>query len=82
MMQGLNSLKSQELKLKSWTLNVEEDPKTGDAILTLPPELLETVGWKEGDCLHWIDNYDGSYTLVKEDLTTFINNGIINDEQN
>jgi len=81
-MRGSNSLKNQELKLKSWTLNVEEDPKTGDAILNLPQDLLDASGWKEGDCLHWIDNYDGSYTLVKEDLTTFINNGIINNEQN
>jgi hypothetical protein len=67
---------------KSWTLDIEEDPNTGDSILTFPPDLLKDAGWKEGDCLQWIDNYDGSYTLVKEDLTTFINNGIINNEQN
>jgi hypothetical protein len=53
-----------------------------EGILPLPNDLLQATGWKEGDCLQWIDNYDGSWTLVKEDLTTFINNGIINNEQN
>jgi bifunctional DNA-binding transcriptional regulator/antitoxin component of YhaV-PrlF toxin-antitoxin module len=63
--------------MKSWTITIDDD-----GILPLPADLLKAADWKEGDCLHWIDNYDGSYTLVKEDLTTFINNGIINNEQN
>lgn len=63
--------------MKSWTLSVKED-----GILELPQDFLDEAGWKEGDCLQWIDNYDGSWTLVKEELTTFINNGIINNEQN
>jgi bifunctional DNA-binding transcriptional regulator/antitoxin component of YhaV-PrlF toxin-antitoxin module len=63
--------------MNTWTLTVEED-----GILPLPQDLLDAAGWKEGDCLHWIDNHDGSWTLVKEELTTFINNGIINNEQN
>jgi len=63
--------------MKSWTLTVEDD-----CILPLPKDLLDEAGWKEGDSLHWIDNQDGSWTLVKEDLTTFINKGIINNEQN
>jgi hypothetical protein len=50
---------------KSWTLNVEEDPVNGDAILTFPPDLLEETGWKEGDTLTWIDNKDGSWSLTK-----------------
>ena len=69
MMQGLNFSKNQELKLKSWTLNVEEDPETGDAILNFPPELLEQAGWKEGDTLKWIDQKDGSWLLKKVDET-------------
>jgi bifunctional DNA-binding transcriptional regulator/antitoxin component of YhaV-PrlF toxin-antitoxin module len=63
-----------------WTLTVGEDPETGDAILTFPPDLLEKAGWKEGDTLNWIDQKDGSYQLIKEDLTTFIRKGIIKDE--
>lgn len=63
--------------VKSWIVTIDDH-----GVLPLPEELLKAAGWQEGDCLLWIDNYDGSYTLVKEDLTTFINNGIINDEQN
>ncbi len=38
-----------------------------DGVLTFTPELLEETGWKEGDLLQWIDNKDGSFTLVKYD---------------
>ena len=48
-----------------WTLNVNEDPDTGECMLQFPPELLETAGWKEGDILEWKDNKDGSWTLEK-----------------
>jgi bifunctional DNA-binding transcriptional regulator/antitoxin component of YhaV-PrlF toxin-antitoxin module len=66
----------------SWTLDITEDPNTGDGILILPPDLLEQAGWKEGDNLIWIDNHDGSWSLIKEDLTNFVIKGIINNEQN
>ena len=66
-MRGLSFSKNQELKLKSWTLNVEEDPETGDYILCFPPELLEQAGWKEGDNINWIDQKDGSWLLKKVD---------------
>jgi hypothetical protein len=80
MIRESNSLKNQELKLKSWTLNVEEDSKTGEGILTLPEDLLKEAGWKEGDNLLWIDNKDGTWSLIKEDLTNFVIKGIINNE--
>ena len=50
----------------SWTLEVQEDPETGDAILQFPPDLMETAGWQEGDTLEWVDNHDGSWTLKKK----------------
>ena len=52
----------------SWTLTVEEDPETGDAILQFPPDLLEVAGWKEGDTLEWIDQGDGSWQLKKKSV--------------
>jgi hypothetical protein len=52
----------------SWTLTVEEDPETGDAILQFPPDLLEVAGWKEGDTLEWIDRGDGSWQLKKKSV--------------
>ena len=52
----------------SWTLTVEEDPETGDAILQFPPDLLEQAGWKEGDTLEWKDWGDGSWSLEKKSV--------------
>jgi hypothetical protein len=50
---------------QSWTLTVEEDPETGDAILKFPEDLLEAAGWQEGDVLNWTDLKDGSWELKK-----------------
>jgi hypothetical protein len=52
----------------SWTLTVEEDPETGDAILQFPPDLLEQAGWNEGDTLEWKDRGDGSWSLEKKSV--------------
>jgi hypothetical protein len=62
-----NRKREEEKNTKTtWTLNVEEDPVTGDGILTFPEDLLEKAGWKEGDTIVWIDNKDGSYNLEKK----------------
>jgi bifunctional DNA-binding transcriptional regulator/antitoxin component of YhaV-PrlF toxin-antitoxin module len=53
---------------KIFTANVIEICENGDAILELPKELLEEVGWKEGDTIN-IDDRDGSIILSK------VNNG-------
>lgn len=63
---------------KSWTLDVQEDPETGDAILEFPSDLLEQTGWKEGDTLEWHDNKDGSWSLTKKEKSA----KIINEEHN
>ena len=55
---------SDNAKLKSFTVEVKEAPN-GDAILPLPQEMLDEMGWKEGDVLDWKDNEDGSFTLSK-----------------
>ena len=44
------------------TLTVDDD-----GVLTFSNELLTATGWKEGDVLEWIDNKDGSFSLVKPD---------------
>jgi bifunctional DNA-binding transcriptional regulator/antitoxin component of YhaV-PrlF toxin-antitoxin module len=49
-----------------WTLQIEEDPKTGDGILTFPTDLLEYTGWKEGDVIEWTDLQNGSWQLAKK----------------
>lgn len=50
---------------KTWTINLEEDPETGDLILPLNDDILEGTGWKPGDRIDWIDNKDGSWTMKK-----------------
>jgi hypothetical protein len=50
---------------KSWEVIIEEDPETGDAILPLPQDMLDEVGWKSGDNLNWIDRNDGSWEIRK-----------------
>jgi bifunctional DNA-binding transcriptional regulator/antitoxin component of YhaV-PrlF toxin-antitoxin module len=52
--------------MKSWTLTIEQDPETGDLVLPFTPEILDELGWKEGDVLEWVDNKDGSWSLVKK----------------
>ena len=52
----------------TWTLTVEEDSETGDAILQFPSDLLEQAGWKEGDTLIWKDLGDGSWSLEKKSV--------------
>lgn len=32
-----------------YEVTTQEDPETGDLIIPLPPPLLESMGWKEGD---------------------------------
>lgn len=50
-----------------WTLDIKEDPETGDAILEFPPDLIEQSGWKEGDVLTWKDLGNGTWSLTKQD---------------
>ncbi len=53
---------------KSWTLLTEEDPENPEELLlTFPPDLLESMGWKSGDTLDWKDNGDGSWSLTKKE---------------
>jgi len=52
----------------SWTLTIEEDPETGDGILTFPEDLLAQTGWQEGDVLQWKDLGDGSWSLEKKSV--------------
>ena len=51
-----------EKKVEKYTLTVDDN-----GVLTLTPKILEATGWKEGDVLEWIDNNDGSFSLVKCD---------------
>ena len=66
---------------RSWEVTVEHDETTGNYYIQLPEEAMKAGGFEIGDSFYWSDNGDGSYTLIKEDLTTFIKKGIIKNEQ-
>ena len=49
-----------------YTVTVEEDPDSGDLVLPIPTELLNSVGWDIGDDLVWSDNFNGTFSLSKK----------------
>jgi hypothetical protein len=52
--------------MNSWTLILEEaDDGSGDLILPLTDEIMDSAGWKIGDTLEWIDNKDGTWVIKK-----------------
>ena len=50
---------------KKYRLEVKED-ENGDAVIQFPEDLLEKVGWHEGDALQWRDLGDGSWSITKK----------------
>lgn len=50
----------------SWIATLQEDSETGDLILLLPEDLMESQGFEVGDILKWKDNKDGSYSVSKK----------------
>ena len=45
------------------TVKLIEDGE--DLILPIPQEILDELDMKEGDVLKWLDNGDGSFSLIK-----------------
>ena len=56
----------------SWTVEIEQDPVTGELMLPFPPDLLSQMGWSEGTDLSWIDNENGSFTIKKKEETAIV----------
>ena len=48
-----------------WTVNIEEDPDTGDLLLPFPEDMLESMGWQEGDTLSWNIDENNNISLTK-----------------
>lgn len=55
---------------KSWTLDVKENLE-GDPYIELNEEILELSGFKEGDNIKFVDNLDGSMTLMHADMREY-----------
>ena len=43
----------------------QEDPDTGDLIIPIPPPVLESLGWKEGDEIEFEFGADGKTMYIK-----------------
>lgn len=53
---------------KTWTVELEEDPETGELVMPLPPEMLAELGWTIGDTLTWdVDKQTGDWSLTKKE---------------
>lgn len=50
----------------TYTLKVEQNELTEEYYVILPQELLNRVGWVEGDNINWEPQTDGSFILTKE----------------
>ena len=48
-----------------WTVNIEEDPDTGDLLLPFPEDMLASMGWQEGDTLSWNIDENNNIILTK-----------------
>lgn len=49
----------------TWTGTVVEDGE--DLALVFPPEMLEALGWHEGDTIVWDLSEDGKVLMVKKE---------------
>lgn len=50
----------------TWEVKTLEDKETGDLILPIPQELLDRLGWREGDTLSWNQDPQGRWILSKQ----------------
>lgn len=57
---------------KQFTVALEEDPTTGELILPLPQEMMQEADIQIGDEVQWIDNKDGSWSIVKKPETEYV----------
>jgi hypothetical protein len=64
---------SERISVNCWTVVVEEDPETKDLVIPLSPEMLEVLGWAEGDTLVWEivrgENETNQVILSKKEAT-------------
>jgi hypothetical protein len=49
----------------SYEVITQEDPETGDVIVPIPPQVLQELGWKEGDEIDIQLDEKGKITLKK-----------------
>lgn len=50
----------------TWIIELQEDPETGDLVMEIPSEVLESQNWNIGDTLVWNKDQEGAWTLTKK----------------
>ena len=50
----------------SQVVEVQQDEE-GNQFIEFPPQMLEQVGWKEGDTISWTQGENGSWILSKKE---------------
>jgi hypothetical protein len=51
---------------KTYTLDVQEDPETGDRYILLSPEILAESGFNEGDILEWLLDEENESAILRK----------------
>jgi bifunctional DNA-binding transcriptional regulator/antitoxin component of YhaV-PrlF toxin-antitoxin module len=51
---------------KRYTIPIESN-ENDDLYLSLPDDLLDDLGWREGDILEWSEDIDGTLLLKRVD---------------
>jgi len=51
---------------KRYTIPIDSD-ENDDLLLKLPDDLLDELGWQEGDVLEWSEDIDGTLLLRRVD---------------
>lgn len=51
--------------MNKWTVIVEKDQDSEDLILPIPEELMEKMGWKEGDDLEFDILDNGCFSITR-----------------
>lgn len=54
-----------DINNSTYEVITQVDPETGDTIMPIPPELLQAMGWKEGDEIDFTIDENGTLIMVK-----------------
>lgn len=57
--------------MDKFTVEVKENDD-GDLYIEFPDQLMEQMGWQEGDTLKWTERPDGSFSINKKQETEWV----------
>ena len=56
-----------KLRDNNWVVTVQENGKDKELYVELPPEMLNQVGWDDGDTLLWEEITPGAWQITKKE---------------